>query len=345
MRAWRLLPRGGSNFPSLLLFSSITPMMTLRFERFLGILLLSCSACAACSGGDIQDSQRRYPYKTGVLPEQTAELLDKEFALFAQKHQDWSDDKIRREFALIQKMSAQKYDPDIARWADRKALANAWLKTQIEDVYSPATVSDAMIQDAIDAYAFKSGHPALLTVSHLLIKPDEGSTDAERRAALQTVRDKIVQSGNYNDDVLRKYGETLIRAGFLADMNEDLTFPRETMTSFMGEQLSYRNVVEPFAEAAFKLSETQKLSPVVETEFGLHIILFKGIKPGHKASIQRDRQFIVDNIVMHGRKLAASQIIAKLMNDAQIFIDEGKVNEIAGLSSQNANGSSAQPPR
>ena len=317
--------------------------MKLRLDPFLGILIILCLACAACHDGDVQDREQYYPYKTGQLPKQTDALKAEEYAIFVKKHPDWDAEKTQREFDRIQKMSAQKYDPDIALWADRKALANAWLKTQIEDVYSPETIGDDMIQAAIDAYAFKSGHPALLTASHLLIKPDESSTDEERRSALQAVHDKIVQSGDYTDDALRSYAETLLHAGFRADMNEDLTFPRETMTSFMGEQLSYQNVVEPFAEAAFKLSPTQKLSPIVESQFGYHIILFKSLKPGKKASIQDDRQFIVDNIVMHGRKLATAQIIQNLMNDAKVLIDEEKVNAIAGLQSNHAQEASASP--
>ncbi len=190
-----------------------------------------------------------------------------------------------------------------------------------------------MAQAAIDAYAFKSGHPALLTASHLLVKPDEGSTPEERRNALQTVRNKIVESDDYSDEALRAWGESLLHAGFRADMNPDLTFPRETMTSFMGEQLSYRNMVEPFAEAAFKLSATDRLSPVVETEFGYHIILFKRFNPGKKASLEKDRQFIVDNIVMRGRMTAMTQALDRLMNNAEILLDQSKVEAIGGLKS------------
>lgn len=309
--------------------------MKLCIARWIAICSAAVSAFAACSSEAPDAKTRHYAYKTGVLAQDTPEMLAREFDVFSKKHPEWDENKRRAEFDRIQKMSAKKYDESIAVWADRKALAKAWIKTQIEDVYSPETVSDEMAQAAIDAYAFKSGHPALLTASHLLVKPDEGSTPEDRRNALQTVRNKIVESDDYSDEALRAWGESLLHAGFRADMNPDLTFPRETMTSFMGEQLSYRNMVEPFAEAAFKLSATDRLSPVVETEFGYHIILFKNFKPGKKASLEKDRQFIVDNIVMRGRMTAVTQALDRLMNNAEILLDQSKVEAIGGLKSLN----------
>lgn len=294
----------------------------------ISLALLFCLSCDDEQETPTHDVQAP---TLGVMLEPTPQNLALEYAAFKKQRPDLDENEAKKQFDRIQFLSQKQYDKTIAQWADRKALANAWLKTQLEDVYSPETVGDDMLNAAIDAYAFKSGHPALMTVSHLLVKPDKFSTPQERIEILTQIRQEMIQNDDFSDDAFRLYAEKLLHAGFRADTNADLTFPETEMISFMGEQLSYSNVVEPFAKAAFALSETNRLSPVVETQFGHHLILFQKLEPEKKASLPEDRQFLIESIVLHGRKLAISQMLKNLMNDATIFINEEKVNAIVGL--------------
>ena len=270
----------------------------------------------------------------GILPAQTQALLDAEWAEYRAQHPGVDEAKLRHDFNVIQVMSAEEYDEDTAVWAERRALAKAWLKTQIEDVYSPESVSDEMVQAAVDAYAFESGNPALVTASHILIRNDNFSTKEERFAALESVRKELLASGDLTNEAFAREAQRLTRAGFRTDFNADLTFPEHPMTSFLGEQLSYRAVVEPFAKAAFALSEQNKLSPVTETEFGHHLILFTSRTEEKKADPRADRDFIVSKTIQQGRRMAAEQMISALMNDAEILADEDRVAEIAGAVNQ-----------
>ncbi len=270
----------------------------------------------------------------GVLPAQSPELIAQEWSIYRQNHPELSEEEARHQFDIIQTMSAEHYDAYTAAWAERRALANAWLKAEIEDVFHPDTVSPEMIQAAIDAYAFKSGHPALVTASHILIKPDKTTTPEMRKAALEAVRTQLLKEGDLSDDALRRQAQRLIRAGYRTDMNADLTFPRRAMTSFLGEQLSYQTVVEPFAKASFELSEANPLSPVTESEFGYHLILFKSRTEEKKADIKRDADFIRESTVQQGRKLASRQKIDALMQSNDIRVDETRLAQMAGTNSQ-----------
>ncbi len=265
----------------------------------------------------------------GILPPQTDALIAEEFAIFIHQNPGMGDAEAREAFETIQLMSAEKMDPFVAKWAERRALSQRWLKTQIEDVYAPSTVDDKFAQAAIDAYAFQSGHPALVTASHILIRPDKTSSAEQRKAALEAVRVQLAAKNQVTDDDLREAAHVLTRAGFRTDMNPDLTFPRHPMTSFMGERLNYQAVVEPFAAAAFALSQDNRLSGVVESEFGYHLILFKSRTEEKKASLQHDRDFIISNIVSHGRQLAVRQEIDRLMKSGDIKVDEERLANLA----------------
>ena len=291
-------------------------------------MLCACFITACQSDTEPTAQQPMHHYTTGQLPEQTPQLIAAEWEIYRQKHPDMSEAEAKKQFDIIQTMSAQNYQADVATWADRRALGSAWVKTQIHDVYHPDTVPDTMIQAAADAYAFSSGHPALVTVSHILIKPDKETTPAQRKAALETIRQELIQTNAFTDDALSKAAQRLIRAGYRVDVNKDLKFPRQPITPFMGEQHNYQYTVEPFADASFKLTPDNKLSPVTESEFGYHLILFKNKSEEKKADVQKDRDFLLSNIVEHGRKIASQQHIQTLMHAKTIRVDELRLQEI-----------------
>jgi len=273
----------------------------------------------------------------GELPPQTEALLQEEFAVYRRQHPEMDEATARHEFDIIQKMSAQISDPERAAWAERKALAKAWIKVKIEEPFKPDTIKDDMVQDAIDAYAYRSGHPALVTASHILIRKDSVTSDEERRAALEAVRQNLLKLDTIRDSDLRHEAIRLTHAGFRADMNANLTFPSHPMKPFLDQQLSYQAVVQPFADAAFALSNENPLSEVTETEFGYHLILFKSRTEEKKASIEKDRDFLVKQIVKTGKQYAADQFITELLNSyeeqGKILIDSDRMKQLASTSS------------
>ena len=299
----------------------------LFFASLLSVFALTASAC---SGNDVKKAEKTAAQITmGTLPPQTPQLLAEEFEIYKKLHPEMDEASARKSFDTIQLMSAEHSDPFVASWAERRALAQRWLKARIEDVYAPETVTDEFAQSAIDAYAFKSGHPALVTASHILIRPDAISTPEQRKAALNAIRTQLLSKNNITDDDLREAAHKLTRYGYRSDMNANLTFPRHPMTSFMDEQLEYKPVVEPFAAAAFALSPDNRLSDVVESEFGYHLILFKSRTEEKKATLANDRDFIVSNIVAHGRQIAVRQILEETMQAGDIRVDEKRLAEIA----------------
>ena len=297
------------------------------------LVMISFLLLAGCGGKSASQSTFQTTgktYQTGVLPQQTSALLEEEWRIYRARHPEMGEQEARHSFDIIQIMSSEHYDARTAVWADRKFLANRWIEKEIEDVYSPETLSDEIIQAAIDAYAFKSGTPALVTASHILVKPNKTTTAEERRNALESVRKAMLEKKEFSNEAMSKYAQMLVRAGFRTYMNADLTFPKSPMQSFMGEQLDHPAVVQPFADAAFALSKNNRLSPVVESEFGFHLILFMSKTEEVKADIKKNRDFMVSKIVQQGRKLASEQKITDLMKAGHIRVNEARVAEIAG---------------
>ena len=96
------------------------------------------------------------------------------------------------------------------------------------------------------------------------------------------------------------------------------------MTSFFDEELNYRAVVPEFADASFQLSPENPLSPVVESEFGYHLILFKKMTKEKKASLPKDREFMRAKIIQSSRSKAARQFIQELMVKSDLRGDENR---------------------
>lgn len=298
-------------------------------KKLLGTIIVLSLLATSCFGEDEQVVRNKTD-RMGKLPATSQGLLDQEWQIYRSKHLDMEESEARKNFDIIQMMSAEKYDADTAAWAERRVLAESWLKNRIEDVYNPETVTDEMVAMAIDAYAFKSGHPALVTASHILLRNSDTTVPEERRRVLENIRNEMLNSGELSNETLFREAQRLKKAGFDVVVNDDMTFPRRPMEAFMGEQLPYQAVVEPFADAAFALSSENRLSHVVESEFGDHLILFIDRTEEKKADPIADRDFIVARIVMQGRIQATKQLLSELMQNSEIYVDEKRLQMMAG---------------
>ena len=108
-----------------------------------------------------------------------------------------------------------------------------------------------------------SGEPAKITVKHVLVKykgaknTKEDITRTREEACLRAIeaRDKVVKGGTDFSEVVKQYSDEPGAA---------------TRDGSIGA-VERKDVVKPFADAAFELSINQ-MSDVVETESGFHLI-------------------------------------------------------------------------
>lgn len=125
-------------------------------------------------------------------------------------------------------------------------------------VFSAVNVTDADAKDFYDKNQDKMKQPPRAHLRHILVGVDAKATDADKQKA----RAKA-------DDLLKRAqgGEEFAK---LASENSD-----DPGSKARGGDLSWimpGQTVPPFEKAAFALSKPNEISPVVETQFGYHVI-------------------------------------------------------------------------
>ncbi|MFA5625729.1 MAG: peptidyl-prolyl cis-trans isomerase [Bradymonadales bacterium] len=287
------------------------------------LLVLSCS-----TDPELAAHGSSYPY--GAVGED----LDAEWEAYVRKYPDLSAGEARARFDAIQNLSKDAFlklddAQALAALHDRRALANALIEKEITNTYELSDVSDEMVRAAYNAFAFDTGQPELVTVSHLLLRESKVFDENRAKDYMQRIYDDIVLRSAYNDESLRDYALLLTRAGERSDMNADLSFPRHAMSSFMGMQVSYQNMVEEFAAAAFALNEKTVLSPPVRSEFGYHLILFKERRFAYQPPYDEVKEYIREKILERGRTIATQQLLERLQSEAKIRVNEELLSQIA----------------
>lgn len=128
--------------------------------------------------------------------------------------------------------------------------------------------------------------------SHILIQSPADAPEAEQKAARSKI-ESILQQVKKNPGDFAKLAKEHSQDPGSGSKGGDLGFfPRGAM-------------VKPFEDAVFSMKERQ-LSDVVRTEFGFHIILLTGIKPGKIRSLEEARDSIVAELRLQaaGKKFA-----------------------------------------
>lgn len=149
-----------------------------------------------------------------------------------------------------------------------QGLTDETLKEQIAtdmavDKYANAAVTDEKAEAHFNAHK-QEFDGTQVKASHILLKYDEQSTAAEKKAA----NDKIAAI------------QQAILDG--ADFGEAAKKHSACPSSAKGGDLGFfgkGQMVKPFSDAAFGMKAGQMSQPI-ETEFGVHLIKVTGVKPG-----------------------------------------------------------------
>lgn len=142
----------------------------------------------------------------------------------------------------------------------RKQLASELAVEQ----YVKAEVTDPKAEEYFKAHK-KEFDGTQVKASHILLKYDPTSSAEEKKAA----NDKIA--------AIRK--EIADGADFAEAAKQHSACPSSAQGGDLGFFARHRQMVEPFAAAAFGL-ESGGISEPVETQFGVHLIKVTEIKPG-----------------------------------------------------------------
>ncbi len=137
-----------------------------------------------------------------------------------------------------------------------------------------------------------TGLPKQVRARHILIKVDEGASDADKAAAKKKAQDLLarIKAGEDFATLARQYSQDPGTARKGGDLGWN---PRGRM-------------VKPFDDAQFALSPGQ-VSDVIKTRFGFHIIKVEGVREGDVPVADADKEIATDMYREHEAANAAHQ--------------------------------------
>lgn len=161
-------------------------------------------------------------------------------------------------------------------------------------------ISEKTMQDAFDQNKEKI---ELVRASHILITPEKKDDPESKKAALEKIKQirNEIESGKISfAAAATKYSQD---RGSQEQQGDLGYFERVRMTP-------------PFATAAFAIKKIGEISPVVETEYGYHLILLTGDLRGFDVNKEKIRSTLYDKVM----KPKVDGYFAKLRESAKTEI-------------------------
>lgn len=155
--------------------------------------------------------------------------------------------------------------------------------------------------------------PEKVHASHILITR-KGRTEEEARKLAEEIRTRALAGEDFAA-LAEKYSEDPSAKKNKGDLGY---FVKAAM-------------VEPFAEAAFRLKKPGDISEIVKTSFGFHIILLKDKNQAYQKSfveVKSDLIKAAKNDFITARKM---EFISKIKNDPSIKIEDKNLNDYLSL--------------
>ncbi len=183
--------------------------------------------------------------------------------------------------------------------AAEKELAGIWLEQVVSDAPEADYESLAHEYFLANPEAFHSEE--VLDVSHILVSSEQRSAEEALELAL-SIREQVLEDPSRFEDLVKQYSEDPSKA------SNGGRFPK----------MKRGQMVAPFEEQAFSMTELGEVSEPVETAFGYHIIRLNAIYPSKprpfeevKAGLmeQQRNQYLSDYRSRYVRQLVSEPIV------------------------------------
>jgi peptidyl-prolyl cis-trans isomerase C len=181
------------------------------------------------------------------------------------------------------------------------------IKDYVESqVPTNVAVSDQEIADFYAQEKERFAVPETVTARHILLKVDKGVTDqvrGEKKAKAEALRKQLVEG-----------------ADFAALARENSDCPSKERGGDLGS-FGRGQMVKPFEEAAFSQA-TNAVGPVVETDFGYHIIQVTDRHAAGTTSLEEVKDRLTDHLKQKKQMAAFDTLMTSLKGKATITYDD-----------------------
>jgi peptidyl-prolyl cis-trans isomerase C len=210
-----------------------------------------------------------------------------------------SEEDIKKELAGLG-MTLESLKTDIKQ----RMRQRRWVDNQIKGKYQEPTEAEAK-----DFYEKNPQHfeqPEQVRASHILFKLEQNANPEQITAAMNKAEKAITRA---KTEDFGKLAQELSEDAGSKPQGGDLDFfPRKGA------------MVEPFAEAAFKLKKDEVTQEPVRSNFGYHVIKVTDRKPAAKQSLEEAKPQIVDYLGREKKNEAVQGVLKGLRDDAKVEV-------------------------
>ncbi len=248
-----------------------------------------------------------------------------------EKKKEFLDNLVRFELLVQEaKRRGMDSDPEVLAMLE-KVMVQRLVKEHTE-TGEGATVSDEDARAYYEANLSEFVKPPRVRVSHLFLKAPRGSPERAKVLAQATRLSTEVQRG---ENAQRAF-DTVVR-----------THSQDTTTQAQGGDLGFRTREElvatggeALADAAFTLKAVGQLSPPIETDTGIHLLMLQARQVGLEQKFDQVKGRIVQRLESERRSKALDTLVQSLRDKTQVEIKDdvlARVNpETVGASAPSA---------
>lgn len=214
--------------------------------------------------------------------------------------------------------------------AVRRALVQALLVREVNDVVTPQRVSPETYESARAFFGYDIAHGPTTTVKHTVLRFPEGrAPTAEELSAARAVAERLRTA------LLALPAEQ--RAERIAAVSAEVAGGQRYVTESIGpfdaggHAPNGQGFAPPFAQAGAALARPGDVSPVTQTPFGFHVLVMTERGPAVEMSDEEFRARVLERALPQLRQQRVEAVLRGLRTSGRVAISEGALRAVDRL--------------
>jgi peptidyl-prolyl cis-trans isomerase D len=202
------------------------------------------------------------------------------------------------------------YQDNIDSFTTEERVRLAYVELQPEALIEEASLSEEELRQRYESAQQRYLTPEARRASHILITPEEAGGDEAARSLAEDLSERIAQGESF-EDLAAEYSDDPASAQQGGDLG----------------WIEPEDMVDPFEEALYDLSDSGSISEPVETQFGWHLIRLDEIRPPQGMSFEEARQEIIDDHLQRQREDLYIEMSDRMVD--LVYADDSSLEPLA----------------